>query len=116
MSPARAIMPMHLHLAAIIAADHSSESVSSVKSVVKQSNRTHCKYVVIKDPRGVKHVILFSSTLNHAEAVPCLCKPISAGYVMIYSGQIVIPEINSMTLNLGPAKGDKQLLSQLLNQ
>jgi hypothetical protein len=76
---------------------------------------THSKYVVVADCTGKKHCILFHHSLTHSRAVPFGMTPISAGYVMVWKGRIVIPYIASMTLDLGPNPGDQHLIAALIN-
>jgi hypothetical protein len=68
------------------------------------------KYIVVADPHGVERVILFDPAFTHEEMVPCCCAAVGAGFVMIYEGNLVVPEIPSETLRLGPRKEDRGMI------
>jgi hypothetical protein len=109
-----ALMPHHaLFAQAAIAMKNSS---LSPLAPVESDSPTHCKYITVESPAGEILPILFHHKLQHRDAVPEGLRPVSAGFVMILGGHLVIPAIDSTTLNLGPKPNDEQLLNALLNQ
>lgn len=73
------------------------------------------KYLIARDALGLDHPVIFDTFLQHATMVPRGCHAISAGFVCREDGHIVIPEIDSESLHLGPRPEDKQLLTNFLS-
>ena len=76
---------------------------------------TQLKYVIVQSPDGRHHPILGSPTIPHSHLVPRGHTPVSAGFALIYANQIQIPQIPSITLNLGPKPHDPHLIRSILN-
>lgn len=84
-------------------------------AVKAESGPSPSKYIIVGDAAGNEHAILFHHKLQHNTMVPANMVPVSAGFVMVLSGIMIIPDIDSTTLNLGPRPQDKQILSKLIN-
>ena len=68
------------------------------------------KYIIARDYLGRERVIVFSRDLPHNAMLPPNHDAISAGFVAVYAGNLILPNIGSDTLNLEPRPRDKQLL------
>jgi hypothetical protein len=135
MSPLAALMPTHAALAEIaspsigrdaVSASPSSPAAASPSSPAaaspsspaaaspssSPSGITFHKYIILQDPAtGREHPILFSSALQHSHLGRYDMRAVSAGFVAIHHGHLVIPaNMDSLSLNLSPRPQDREIL------
>jgi hypothetical protein len=126
MSPLAALMPTHAALAAIATPANGRDAVSASPSSpaaaspsfpaaaspsFPPSGITFHKYIILQDPAtGREYPILFSSALQHSHLVRYDMRAVSAGFVAIHAGTVIVPEIPSTSLNLFPRPQDREIL------
>jgi hypothetical protein len=126
MSPLAALMPTHAALAAIATPANGRDAVSASPSSpaaaspsfpaaaspsFPPSGITFHKYIILQDPAtGREYPILFSSALQHSHLVRYDMRAVSAGFVAIHAGTVIVPEIPSTSLNLSPRPQDREIL------
>lgn len=74
------------------------------------------KYVTVSAGDGKPHPILFDSGFRHSDMVPKNWIPVSAGFVLISSGTVHIPDVGSTSLNLNPKPQDHELIFNLIHE
>lgn len=75
---------------------------------------TLLKYLIMQDPHGALHPVVFDSCITHAEAAPRGLRALSAGFLVVYDDHLAIPDIGSESLGLSPRPGDLDLLRVFL--
>jgi hypothetical protein len=119
-------MPTHAALAAIATPANGRDAVSASPSFPpaaspsspaaaspssSPSGITFHKYIILQDPAtGREHPILFSSALQHSHLGRYDMRAVSAGFVAIHAGTVIVPEIPSTSLNLSPRPQDREIL------
>jgi hypothetical protein len=68
------------------------------------------KYIIFTDATGQEHPIIFSSAIQHSSLARYDMCAVSAGFVALHAGLVIIPEIPSTSLNLNPRPQDREIL------
>jgi hypothetical protein len=130
MNALSAIMPITHALASVIAADSHPQpstlnpqpsTLNPQPTSTPQPSRAErdpnpCKYIILRDQANRLLPVVFAGRIEHAAMVPEGHHVVSAGFVLILDGHLVIPDIDSESLQVGPRPQDKFLIQQLLNQ
>ncbi len=113
--PTFAAMNRHIAKAMTETASSDPAPCQSAQSV---SHPTMHKYVVVRpifhDTAPPERLIVFDKEIQHRTMVPEGTRAVSAGFVALYHGQVIVPQIGSETLGLDPRPQDKQLLTHFL--
>jgi hypothetical protein len=72
------------------------------------------KYIIFADEAGHEHPVIFSSSIQHSSLARYDLRAVSAGFLMVGAGRVVVPDVPSTSLNLGPRAGDAALLQAWL--
>jgi hypothetical protein len=104
------IMPTHAQLArAAVAPDVSAPSDPS---------EFMRKYIIVRDAfsqsRRHERIVIFDSRLRHKDMVPIGCDVLSAGFIGLMDGTLLLPDMPSTSLNCGPRPQDRQLITAFL--
>jgi hypothetical protein len=73
------------------------------------------KYIIVADDAGNEHPLVFAREIQHNRAVPAHMQPVSAGFVVLHQGRVMIPAIGSESLRLDPRPQDKNILQTFLS-
>jgi hypothetical protein len=72
------------------------------------------KYIILADDTGAEHPIIFSQAIQHSHLVRYDMRAVSAGFIAVHAGTVIVPEIPSTSLNLEPRPQDRDLLRSWL--
>lgn len=73
------------------------------------------KYIVLKVPGTAgERVVLFHTSLSHAQMLPAGLQAVSAGFCMLCRDIVIVPPTGSTTLNLHPNPSDQNRLAAFL--
>ena len=74
------------------------------------------KYLIVQErPGAPEQPIVFSRDIAHAAMLPMGLVCLSAGFLTIYAGGVIVPFIGSETLRLDPRPQDRDLLARFLS-
>ena len=106
-----ALMPLHAARADAALPTAKPETASFCTPPMQFS-----KYLIFTRYPGTSEVItIFSAEIQHSDMLPMGAVAISAGFLAIACGQIIVPQIGSTTLNKIPRPCDAARLREFLN-
>lgn len=116
MNALQALMPTHAAFACAVTSTPAERPNCFLADAAPTASDPIRKFIIVRDPDGAEHPVIFSRALVHRTMVPPGTTPVSAGFLLVTGNSLkVLTHFDSSSLNLSPRPGDEALLQSFLN-